>query len=202
MHFKMFQRLKERAIEQIQREVLTNPRRERFVVILGRRRTESQRRARVATTDARGARLNVSPLVNWTKQDLNTYRLRLAGQGDPLPTNKASGVIHMSGDVYAARSHPPASTTRLRLVPRQLHPDRRPRSALAGRADIPDHRKTWGWGADPLLKRAETEYLREYAVDESPPESGDMWPRAPADAKTRCSEVPREPRRAPVRAMS
>lgn len=94
MHFKMFQRLKERALEQIQRELVTNPRRERVVFLAGRRRQESARRANVPEMERKGSRVYVSPLVNWTKLDLNTYRLM---QGD-VPSNLASDLIHMSGE--------------------------------------------------------------------------------------------------------
>lgn len=175
MHFKMFQRLKERAIEQVQREVLTNSRRERFVVILGRRRTESQRRAGVRVTDLRGARLNVSPLVNWTKADLNTYRMRQAERGDPLPTNKASGLIHMSGECLCGAFASPGERAEVSYwFPGPFEQIAELEAALANRDDIPDHRKTWGWGADPAMKAAETTYLKRFEVEEERPASGDM----------------------------
>lgn len=165
MHFKMFQRLKERAIEQVQREVVANPRRERFVVILGRRRSESQRRSHVAIVDRRGSRVNVSPLVNWTKADLNTYRLRCARNGDPLPSNKASDLIHMSGECLCGSFAAPGERDEVAYwFPGPFEQIADLETQLAGRDDIPDHRKTWGWGADPTLKRAETEYLKRYDV--------------------------------------
>lgn len=175
MHFKMFQRLKERAIEQVQREVLTNSRRERFVVILGRRRTESQRRSRVKVTDTRGARLNVSPLVNWTKADLNTYRLRCALMGEPLPRNTASDLIHMSGECLCGSFAAPGERQEIAYwFPGPFEQIAELEAALADRDDIPEHRKTWGWGADPIQKRAETEYLKQFSIAEESPTSGDM----------------------------
>lgn len=175
MHFKMFQRLKERAIEQVQREVLTNSRRERFVVILGRRRTESARRAHVRTTDLRGARLNVSPLVNWTKADLNTYRLRQASNGEPLPRNKASDLIHMSGECLCGAFSSPGEREEIAYwFPGPFEQIAELEALIADRDDIPEHRKTWGWGADPAKKRAETEYLKQFDVEEEQPTSGDM----------------------------
>lgn len=175
MHFKMFQRLKERAIEQVQREVVTNPRRERFVVILGRRRAESQRRSRIGVVDRRGSRLNVSPLINWTKADLNTYRLRAAREGNPLPRNTASDLIHMSGECLCGSFASPGEREEIAYwFPGPFEQIAELEAALAERDDIPDHRKTWGWGADPAKKAAETEYLKRFSVVEEPHTSGDM----------------------------
>jgi 3'-phosphoadenosine 5'-phosphosulfate sulfotransferase (PAPS reductase)/FAD synthetase len=175
MHFKMYQRLKERAIEQVQREVITNSRRERFVVILGRRRTESQRRSRVTSIDRRGARLNVSPLVNWTKADLNTYRLWSASVGETLPRNVASDLIHMSGECLCGSFASPGERAEIAYwFPGPFEQIAELESALAGRDDIPEHRKSWGWGADPAMKRAETEYLAQFDIAEESPTSGLM----------------------------
>lgn len=175
MHFKMFQRLKERAIEQVQREVLTNSRRERLVVILGRRRTESQRRSRVGVTDLRGARLNVSPLINWTKADLNTYRLRMAREGNPLPRNAASDLIHMSGECLCGSFASPGERDEIAYwFPGPFEQIAELEVALADRDDVPEHRKTWGWGADPIKKRAETEYLKRFNIEDEPATSGLM----------------------------
>lgn len=175
MHFKMFQRLKERAIEQVQREVITNSRRERFVVILGRRRTESQRRSRVSIVDRRGSRLNVSPLVNWTKADLNTYRLRCARCGDTLPSNKASSLVHMSGECLCGSFAAPGEREEIAYwFPGPFEQIAELEALLADREDIPEHRKGWGWGADPIKKRAETEYLKQLDIEDEEPKSGDM----------------------------
>lgn len=175
MHFKMFQRLKERAIEQVQREVVTNPRRERFVVILGRRRTESQRRSNVGIVDRRGSRVNVSPLVNWTKADLNTYRLRAARDGDALPSNTASDLIHMSGECLCGAFASPGERAEIAYwFPGPFEQIAELESLLRDRNDIPEHRKTWGWGADPAMKAAETTYLKRFNVAEPKPSAGDL----------------------------
>lgn len=175
MHFKMFQRLKERAIEQVQREVITNSRRERFVVILGRRRTESQRRSSIRAVDVRGARLNVSPLINWTKPDLNTYRLRCARQGEPLPNNPASDLIHMSGECLCGSFASPGEREEIAYwFPGPFEQIAELEAAIANRDDIPDHRKTWGWGADPTAKAAETAYLKTFDIIEKNANTGDM----------------------------
>jgi 3'-phosphoadenosine 5'-phosphosulfate sulfotransferase (PAPS reductase)/FAD synthetase len=149
MHWKMYTRLKERALEQIQRELVTDPRRERVVFIAGRRRAESARRAKVATSDRKGSRVIVSPLVNWTKLDLNTYRL-MAGD---VPRNSASDLIHMSGECLCGAFAAPGERDEIDAwFPDALDEVRELETLIADRDDIPPHRKTWGWGADPVLK--------------------------------------------------
>jgi 3'-phosphoadenosine 5'-phosphosulfate sulfotransferase (PAPS reductase)/FAD synthetase len=149
MHFKMFTRLKERALEQIQRELVSNPRKERVVFIAGRRRTESARRKRVAAMERKGSRVYASPLVNWTKLDLNTYRL-MAGD---VPRNRASDLIHMSGECLCGAFAAPGERDEIDAwFPTALDEVRELEALIADRTDIPDHRKTWGWGADPAKK--------------------------------------------------
>lgn len=94
MHFKMYQRLKERALREARRELVTDGRTERVVFIAGRRRQESKRRADVPLSERDGSVIWVSPLAFWTKLDLNTYRLMHPG----IPRNPASDTLHMSGE--------------------------------------------------------------------------------------------------------
>lgn len=149
MHFKMFQRLKERALMQVRSELVNDPRKERVVFIAGRRRTESQRRAHVPISERRGSTVWVSPLVNWTKLDLNTYRL-MAGD---VPRNQASDLIHMSGECLCGAFAAPGERAEIdQWFPLALDEIRELEALLAGRVDIPEHRKTWGWGADPAKK--------------------------------------------------
>lgn len=149
MHFKMFQRLKERALRQIRSEVVADPRKERVVYIAGRRRTESQRRAHVPVSEREGSIVWVSPLVNWTKLDLNTYRL-MAGD---VPSNLASDLIHMSGECLCGAFAAPGERAAIdEWFPLALAEVRELEALIADRGDIPEHRKTWGWGADPAKK--------------------------------------------------
>lgn len=94
MHYKMYQRLKERCLMQARRALIENPRQERVVFLAGRRRTESARRANVPEMSRQGSIVWVSPLVNWTKTDMNTYR-EIVGD---VPRNEVSDLIHMSGE--------------------------------------------------------------------------------------------------------
>lgn len=149
MHFKMFQRLKERALMQVRRELVANPRKERVVFLGGIRRAESARRANRQEHHREGSVVWVSPLINWTKLDLNTYRL-MAGD---VPRNDASDLIHMSGECLCGAFAAPGEREEIdQWFPLALEEVREIEAILATRPDIPEHRKTWGWGADPAKK--------------------------------------------------
>lgn len=159
MHFKMFARLKERALEQVRRELVSDPRRERVVFLAGRRRAESARRRNVPEVDRRGSTVWVSPLVNWTKPDLTTYRLM---QGD-VPVNEVSDVLHMSGECLCGAMASPGERAEVAYwYPGPFEQISVLEELLRDRDDIPAHRKTWGWGADPAAKAAEDEYLAQF----------------------------------------
>jgi 3'-phosphoadenosine 5'-phosphosulfate sulfotransferase (PAPS reductase)/FAD synthetase len=89
----MFQRLKERGPDQLRRELVTRPRRERVVFVAGRRRGESRRRARIPAYEQRGSVIWVSPIINWTAADVANYLTR-----HNLDRCDASAFLHMSGE--------------------------------------------------------------------------------------------------------
>lgn len=150
-HYKMFQRLKERVIEAVQRELVSNPYRERVVFLAGRRRDESARRANVPEMERRGSRVYVSPLVNWTKLDLTTYRLM---SGD-VPVNVVSDLIHMSGECLCGSFATKGEREEVGYwFPEVFEEIAELEALIADRGDIPEHRKTWGWGADPAARAA------------------------------------------------
>lgn len=148
-HARMFQRLKERALVQIRRELVSNPRRERVVFLAGRRRDESQRRAHIPISERQGSIVWVSPLVHWTKLDLTTYRL-MAGD---VPVNEVSDLIHMSGECLCGSFAAPGERAEVTYwFPDVFEDIAELEAEIADRDDIPEHRKTWGWGADPAKK--------------------------------------------------
>lgn len=154
-HFKMYQRLKERALEQIQRELVLRPYRERVVFLAGRRRSESQRRSKIVESERNRSRVWVSPLVNWTKLDLNTYRLMQAAGGDPVPVNEVSDLIHMSGECLCGAFASAGERAEVSSwFPEVFEEIAALEVEIADREDIPAHRRTWGWGADPALVEA------------------------------------------------
>lgn len=93
-HFKMYQRLKERGLMQARRKLVTNPREERVLYLAGRRKAESKRRAGIPEHERRGSIIWASPLANWEKLDLNTYRKMFPD----VPHNEVSDLLHMSGE--------------------------------------------------------------------------------------------------------
>lgn len=164
MHFKTYARLKERVFRLVRSELITNSRQERVVYIAGRRRSESERRKNVPKFEVReNTILWVSPLVNWTKPDLNTYRLMHPG----IPRNRASATIHMSGECLCGAMASPGERDEINYwFPEDFAEQIAPlEAALVDRDDIPEHRKTWGWGADPVKKAAEAEYLAQFEVE-------------------------------------
>lgn len=103
MHYKMYQRLKERVLEQVRNELVSDPRRQRVLFIAGRRRAESKRRQNIPFYEVDGSIIWASPLAMWTKLDMNTYRL-MAGD---VPVNPVSEKLHMSGECLCGSfAHP------------------------------------------------------------------------------------------------
>lgn len=111
MHFKMYQRLKLRVVEQIQREFITNGRRQRVVFIAGRRRAESARRKDIPLYERNRSAIWASPIAMWTKLDMTTYRLMM---GD-VPTNVVSDLVGMSGECLCGAYAKPGEKEMIRV---------------------------------------------------------------------------------------
>lgn len=149
-HFKMFQRLKERAIMLARADLVTRPRTERLVFLAGRRKDESARRSNIPLWEREGSVVWVSPLAMWTKLDLNTYRLMHA-----VPRNEVSDLIHMSGEclcgAFAKKGELeeiahwyPETVAEIRALEAEVY------AARAGDEEdggLSPERCTWGWGA-------------------------------------------------------
>lgn len=177
MHFKVMTRLKGRVFEQVQREIVTNSRKERVVFVAGRRRTESKKRANIPESERRGSAVYISPLVNWTKLDLNTYRLMAARDGDPVPVNQAADTVHMSGECLCGCNASFGERAEIsQWYPAPFEEIAELEALLADREDIPEHRKVWGWGADPRLKDAEDVYQAQFSDEDAEAEDVDDLP--------------------------
>lgn len=144
-HWKMYQRLKERCLEQARNELVSNPYRERVAFLAGRRRTESARRADIPVMDRKGSMVFISPLVLWTAPDMTTYRLM---QRD-VPVNEVSDLIHMSGECLCGSF---AHKDELDEVGMWFPEVRAEIEALEAEVlatgKHPEWRCRWGWGAD------------------------------------------------------
>jgi 3'-phosphoadenosine 5'-phosphosulfate sulfotransferase (PAPS reductase)/FAD synthetase len=141
-HFKMYQRLKERGLHQMRR-TLVKDRSQRIVFIAGRRREESRRRMNIPEMEREGSMVWVSPLVHWTKMDLNTYRLM-----HDVPVNEVSDLLHMSGECLCGSFAHAGELDEISMwfpdVAAEIHALE---EEIADRTDIPEKRKKWGWGA-------------------------------------------------------
>lgn len=163
MHFKIMARLKGRVFELVQSELVARPLHERVIFLAGRRRDESARRASIPESERRGSAVYVQPLVNWTKLDLNTYRLTQTRAGNPVPVNQAADLCHMSGECLCGCMAAPGERAEVsQWYPLPFEEIAELERMLADRDDIPEHRKTWGWGADPVLKAAEDVYQAQF----------------------------------------
>ena len=152
-HFMMFQLLKERAIETMRNEVVGNPRKRRVIFLAGRRADESARRSGLelkGPVERRGSAVYVSPLLDWTKADLNMYR-RVHSD---VPVNEVSDLLHMSGECLCGAFAHQGELDEIRdWYPEAAeYLDDLGQRALTAGMD-PDH-CTWGWGWDELLKKA------------------------------------------------
>jgi 3'-phosphoadenosine 5'-phosphosulfate sulfotransferase (PAPS reductase)/FAD synthetase len=143
-HEHMMNRLKERAWREARRQLITTGWRQRIIQVAGRRRSESDRRANVPEMQRDRSVVWVSPMVLWTKLDLNTFR-RMHG----VPVNPVYDWLHYSGECLCG-SHARAGEREMVFgsfpddpAVRKL---RRLEGRLAGREDIPQRFRTWGCG--------------------------------------------------------
>lgn len=122
-HGLMYQRLKEKALDQIRRDLIGQDKRRhrgRLAFVAGMRWSESQRRFRNASEiDVSGSVVWVSPIVYWTNGHIAEYRDRHRCQlnhahanhmlchPNALPLSEVSANLHMSGDcLCGAYAHP------------------------------------------------------------------------------------------------
>lgn len=160
LHFRMYQRLKERCLDAARVDLgVHRSRTDRALFIAGIRREESARRSNAPLHQADGSVVWVSPLAEWTKLDLNTYRLMC---GD-VPRNRVAELLHMSGECLCgsfAKSGEldevafwfPETAAEIRKLERQLARRCRADPQLAAR--IPIHARQWGWGSSPARRRS------------------------------------------------
>ncbi|MGV9850408.1 hypothetical protein ACWDWU_16805 [Streptomyces sp. NPDC003442] len=147
-HWMMYQRLKERALEKVRADLVRNPFRERVIFLAGRRADESGRRKRLADKEPierRGSTVWVSPLVGWTKMDLNAYRR----VHPDVPCNEVSDLLHMSGEcLCGAFAHSGELDEIAEWFPETAAEIRALEAEVLASGVAPPERCRWGWGAD------------------------------------------------------
>lgn len=145
-HYKMYQRLKERAFRKVRSDVLGNrsPRKWRVLFLAGRRRTESEARADVPEYEREGSIVWCSPLVNWTKPDLTTYRSLFPD----CPRNQVADLIHMSGEcLCGAYAHKGERAEISAWYPAAFESIAKLEAEIANDPKIANERRRWGWGS-------------------------------------------------------
>jgi 3'-phosphoadenosine 5'-phosphosulfate sulfotransferase (PAPS reductase)/FAD synthetase len=149
-HGLFFQRLKERPLEQVRNELVRRPQRERVIFLAGRRAAESDRRSsrflagELKDIERRGSVIWVSPIVNWTKLDLNAYRVRFPD----VPRNEVSDHLHMSGECLCGCFGHPEELEEIRMwfpdVAAYID-DLQRRVAEAGLPGVKPEHCRWNW---------------------------------------------------------
>jgi 3'-phosphoadenosine 5'-phosphosulfate sulfotransferase (PAPS reductase)/FAD synthetase len=150
-HGRTFNRIKGRAFEQINKELVPRPHSQRVIFVAGRRYTESERRRqrKIPVWEHRKSIVWVSPLRGWTDLDLLTYRRRFPD----CPRNEVADTLHMSGECLcgcmAQRGELDYLSTWLVAADAvaQIRQLEREVSAVAAERGIPAERCRWGWGA-------------------------------------------------------
>lgn len=146
MHWKMYQRLKERALRQVRAELVKNPRRERVLFIAGRRRAESARREarEIPEMERVGSVVWVSPLVHWSNQDILEYRKRF-----DVPRNEVADLLHMSGECLCGAFASKGELDEIGMFfPEMRDEIKQLEDEVRSAGTVRPERCAWGWGAD------------------------------------------------------
>ena len=142
-HFRAYQRLKERAIRQMRRELVTNPRKERVLFISGIRRAESSRRAERPEHTREGSAVWVSPLINWTNEHMAEYR----AQNPDMPHNTVTDHLHMSGECLCGAFAHHGEIHEIEMFYPEVVEEIRRLEVVAAEAGHDEQKCQWGWGA-------------------------------------------------------
>lgn len=114
-HFLMYSKLKERVLDQVRTELLTDRRKERVLFIAGRRRSESQRRRNIPLYEPDGSAIWASPIAMWTKHDMVMYRAIAERDGDTVPFNPVTDALGMSGECLCGAFAKEGELDRIRI---------------------------------------------------------------------------------------
>ncbi len=87
----------------------------------------------------------VSPLVNWTALDLNTYRI----MHPDVPRNEVSDLLHMSGECLCGSFAHSNELDEIALwFPEVAAEIRALEVEVLATGRFPEYRCRWGWGGD------------------------------------------------------
>jgi 3'-phosphoadenosine 5'-phosphosulfate sulfotransferase (PAPS reductase)/FAD synthetase len=97
-HSLMYRSLKENAMKRVRARLLEGKKKSRVIFITGIRQAESERRKSRPEVAREGNTVWASPILHYTKPDLNDYYRAHLGTDDPVPRNEITDLIHMSGE--------------------------------------------------------------------------------------------------------
>lgn len=140
-HQTTYQRLKERPLDEVRSDIVTDRRRQRVLLIAGRRRSESRRRATVPLYELDGSAIWCSPIAMWAAGDLVVYR-----QMHDVPFNPVTDHLGMSGECLCGAYAQPGELDRLRLWYPQVAAEIDALQVDAVAAGIPEPFCRWGHG--------------------------------------------------------
>jgi 3'-phosphoadenosine 5'-phosphosulfate sulfotransferase (PAPS reductase)/FAD synthetase len=160
-HFKMYQRLKERAFRKMRAELVSNPRKERVLFLSGIRRDESARRAKRPEHSREGSIVWASPLINWTDDDMRMYR-----HAHPdLPHNAVTDHLHMSGECLCGAFAHAGELEEIRFWYPDVAVKIEALGAKAAANGVAPERCQWGWGAYSGMTDDEIAVIKEELKD-------------------------------------
>ena len=142
MYFKMYQRLKEKALREVRRELVKNGRKQRVLFIAGRRRAESKRRQDVPEHERIDSVIWASPFAHWEKRDLEEYRETYG-----VPENPIAKALGMSGECLCGAFAEPGEFERIEEVDPDAAEIIREIERALHEAGHEGPRCQWGWGA-------------------------------------------------------
>jgi 3'-phosphoadenosine 5'-phosphosulfate sulfotransferase (PAPS reductase)/FAD synthetase len=149
LHYKAYQRLKERPLEAALRDIKaehgTGAQKQRVMLMSGVRLDESARRKMTGTArgewERKGNQLWVNPLIGWTNTEMAAYR-----REHRLPVSDVMALLHKSGEcmclAFAAKGE---RAMTISLFPEWYEEKIRPLEEEAFRRGL--KRWQWGWGA-------------------------------------------------------
>lgn len=143
-HFLMYQRLKERALRKAVKENNV-PKKERIVFLSGKRRDESLRRMLSPEFVRNRSVVWISPIVNWTKSDINLYRKI----NNDIPRNPVSDMLHMSGECMCGSFAKVGERDQVAFFfPNFIRYIESLEGEVQKNNNIAKERMSWGWGVD------------------------------------------------------
>jgi 3'-phosphoadenosine 5'-phosphosulfate sulfotransferase (PAPS reductase)/FAD synthetase len=145
-HYKMYQRLKERGLRDIRRQLVTS-RNQRVIFLAGRRKSESHRRMLIPDEERIDSVIWVSPIYDWTDEHMRTY-----AQTYNVPKNEVSEMLHKSGECLCGAFAKKDEFQELAFFfPETAHEIQVLEREVQATGKFPDFRCKWGWGGDPHL---------------------------------------------------